>query len=82
MQICCTKKLQEQLGIVIQDGIEGNDLFCWSAHLITVKRRKTIVVVNDSNRFGFIFYGLKVRISSILTHSFYRELETVWRMKK
>jgi len=61
MQICCTKKLQEQLGIVIQDGIEGNDLFCWSAHLITVKRRKTIVVVNDSNRFGFIFYGLKVK---------------------
>jgi len=59
MQICCTKKLQDELGINVQNGSEENDLFCWSAHLITANRRKAIVVVNESNRIGFVLYGLK-----------------------
>lgn len=61
MQICCTKKLMDELGIKPQNQAEESDLFCWSAHLITVNRRKTIVIVNDSNRFGFILYGLKAK---------------------
>lgn len=50
MQICCTKKLNDELGIVPEEGTEENDLFCWSVHLSTVNRRKTVVAVNDSNR--------------------------------
>lgn len=61
MQICCTKKLQDEMGIVLQDGGSEDDLFCWSMHFITVKRRKTIVVVNDSSRFGFVLYGMKAK---------------------
>ncbi|MPQ30619.1 plasmid pRiA4b ORF-3 family protein [Clostridium estertheticum] len=61
MQICCTKKLQDEMGIVLQNETKEEDLFCWSVHLITVNRRKTIVVVNDSNRFGFVLYGLKAK---------------------
>lgn len=61
MQICCTKKLQDELGIVPEKGTEENDLFCWSVHLITVNRRKTVVAVNDSNRFGFVLHGLKAK---------------------
>ncbi|MGK0469385.1 plasmid pRiA4b ORF-3 family protein [Clostridium sp.] len=61
MQICCTKKLQDTLGIVLQNETGASDLFCWSVHLITVNRRKTIVMVNDSNRFGFVLYGLKAK---------------------
>ncbi|MDA8226624.1 MAG: plasmid pRiA4b ORF-3 family protein [Desulfitobacterium hafniense] len=61
MQIGCTKKLQDELGLVFQDGAENNDLFCWSAHLITVNRRKTLVIVNDSNRFGFVLHGMKAK---------------------
>jgi len=59
MRICCTKKLLDEIGCVTQGESEEVDFFCWSAHLITVFRRKTVVVVNDSNRFGFVLYGLK-----------------------
>lgn len=61
MQLCCTKKLLDEAGIAPISGGEDKDLFCWSAHLITVNRRKAIVAVNDSNRFGFILYGLKAK---------------------
>jgi len=61
MQICCTKRLQDELGIVPENRTEENDQFCWSVHLITANRRKTIVAVNDSNRFGFVLHGLKAK---------------------
>jgi hypothetical protein len=61
MQICCTKKLNDELGIGSVKGTEENDLFCWSVHLIIVNRRKTVVAVNDSNRFGFVLHGLKAK---------------------
>lgn len=47
---------------------ETNDFFCWSANLITVKRRKAVVVVNDSNRFGFVLFGLKAKDFAQLDH--------------
>ncbi|MFZ7131849.1 MAG: plasmid pRiA4b ORF-3 family protein [Eubacteriales bacterium] len=59
MQICCTKKLQAEIGLAVKHENGKNDLFCWSVHLITINRRKTVVAVNDGNRFGFILYGLK-----------------------
>ena len=61
MQICCTKDLQNELGITAEGGSEENDLFCWSTHIITINRRKAVVAVNDSNRFGFVLYGLKAK---------------------
>ena len=62
MLIGCTKKLQDEMGITINASVhEDNDLFSWSAHMITVNRRKTVVVVNDSSRFGFVLYGLKAK---------------------
>ncbi|UNC91237.1 plasmid pRiA4b ORF-3 family protein [Candidatus Contubernalis alkaliaceticus] len=71
MQICLTKKLQSELGVAVENGSEDNDFFCWSANLITVNRRKTVVVVNDSNRFGFVLQGLKAKDFKI-----FRELVT------
>lgn len=61
MQICCTKDLQQELGIKAEAGFEENDLFCWSAHIITINRKKAVVAVNDSNRFGFVLFGLKAK---------------------
>jgi len=61
MRICCTKKLLDEIKCVTQGESEEVDFFCWSAHLITVNRRKTVVVVNDSNRFGFVLYGMKAK---------------------
>ncbi|ERI93415.1 hypothetical protein HMPREF1982_01839 [Clostridiales bacterium oral taxon 876 str. F0540] len=61
MQICCTKDLQQELGIKAEAGFEENDLFCWSTHIITINRKKAVVAVNDSNRFGFVLFGLKAK---------------------
>lgn len=61
MQICCTKKLLTEMKIVPDSTEEEAPLFRWSVHLIIVNRRKTIVVVNDSNRFAFILHGLKAK---------------------
>lgn len=41
--------------------IDKPPLFSWHANLITVNRRKTIVLVNDSNRYVIILYGLKAK---------------------
>lgn len=59
MQICCTKRLLDELGDAPEAVKEEEDFFCWSANLIIVNRRKTVVVTNDSNRFGFVLHGLK-----------------------
>lgn len=61
MQIGLTKKLQDQTGIKVEAAAEENEIFSWSANLITVNRRKTVVVVNNMNRYGFILYGLKAK---------------------
>lgn len=61
MQIGCTKKLLDTRAVNVADHSEENELFCWSANLLTIKRKKAVVVVNDSNRFGFVLYGLKAK---------------------
>lgn len=61
MQIGCTKNLLTTLDVKAAEKIDAADLFCWSANLLTIKRRKAVVVVNDSNRYGFVLYGLKAR---------------------
>lgn len=52
-----TLKSSDEMRIVPGKGTEENDLVCWSVHLITVKRRKTLVAVNDSNRYGFVLHA-------------------------
>ncbi|HEY5556022.1 DUF6933 domain-containing protein [Acetobacterium sp.] len=66
MQIGCTKILLDTLDVKMCNQIEKNDLFCWSANLLTIKGRKAVVVVNDSNRFEFVLYDLKTKDSSQL----------------
>jgi len=66
MFIGCTKKLQDEMKIKAQEAEDTNDLYSWSAHLIIVNRKKILVVVNDSNRFGFVISGLKAKDFKIL----------------
>jgi len=62
MIIGCTKKLQDEMGVMIQKSeAQEEDLFSWSANLIKIKRRKAVVVVNDKNRLGFVLFGLKAK---------------------
>ena len=59
MLIQCTKKLLGELEIKPVPSIEEAPLFSWHANIITVNRRKTVVLCNDSNRYIVVLYGLK-----------------------
>lgn len=62
MQIGCTKKLQDYLKEKISTvDVTIDPFFSWSASLVTVNRRKTIVIVNDYSRCGFVLYGVKAK---------------------
>jgi len=61
MLIQCTKKLLDELGIKNPPQKKEPGLFSWHANLITFNRRKTLVMVNDSNRYAIVLYGLKKR---------------------
>ncbi len=59
MLIQCTKKLLEQLNIKPAAAVGEEPLFSWHANLITVNRRKAVVLVNDKNRYIIVLHGLK-----------------------
>jgi len=61
MLIQCTKKLLDVLERKPVMYEEENLLFSWHANLITLNRRKTIVLVNDKNRYVVVLYGLKAK---------------------
>ena len=60
MQVGCTKKLLDHIGVKGREFDEGIDpLLTWSAHLITVNHRRTIFVINDATIYRFVLYGVK-----------------------
>lgn len=59
MHFGCTRALLKEAGIRADERFEKRDLFSWSVHVIPFKKKKAIVAVNDSNRYGFILFGLK-----------------------
>ena len=59
IQIRCTKKLLDYLNMPSVSAAEEQDsLFCFSANLITINRRKCIVVMNNETCCGFLLYGV------------------------
>ncbi len=59
IQIGCTKKLIDYLGISPAQATKGIDpLFAFSANLILLNRRKCIVIANDATGCGFLLYGI------------------------
>ncbi len=61
MLIQCTKKLLDQLNIKEIKEIDEEPLFSWHANLVIVNRRKAVILVNDSNRYVIVLYGLKAK---------------------
>jgi len=61
MLIQCTKKLLDQLNIKPESQVDEDPLFSWHANLITVDRRKAVVLVNDNNRYAIVLHGLKAK---------------------
>lgn len=58
MIIECTKKLTDFIGAEPITAQETDPLFTWTANLITVNRRKTLVAINNGSKCRFILYGL------------------------
>jgi|SRR5665648_411890 len=56
--ICCTKKLQKEMGIGAKDMVpsesESSGLGPWHANLIYIDRRKSVLFVNDATLFNFL----------------------------
>ncbi|WP_227521950.1 plasmid pRiA4b ORF-3 family protein [Bacillus solitudinis] len=73
MQIQCTKKLLDELKVKPSAPLEEEPLYSWHANLLTVGRRKTVVLVNDSNRYVVVLYGVKTKdfkkIDELILHA-------------
>lgn len=63
MKIQGTKKLLDRVPFEVtpDSGDEGNPLYAWHANLLVIDRRKTWVLMNDSNRYVIVLHGLKAK---------------------
>lgn len=61
MLIQCTKKLLTELKIKPSPATEAEPLFSWHANMLTIDHRKTLVLMNDCNRYVIVLYGLKAK---------------------
>jgi hypothetical protein len=60
MVIHCTKKLIEAIKITPEETTD-KPLFSWHANLISINRKKTLVLENDLTRYPVVLYGLKAK---------------------
>lgn len=58
MLIQCTKKLLDKIGVESEEISQENPLFCWHANLIKIDRSNVVVLVNNSNRYTLVLWGL------------------------
>ncbi|MFC0469157.1 plasmid pRiA4b ORF-3 family protein [Halalkalibacter kiskunsagensis] len=79
MLIQCTKKLLNELKIKPSPSNEERTLFSWHANLLTVARRKTLVLMNDSNRYVIILHGLKAKDFKKLDELIIQAISEVFR---
>lgn len=61
MKLQCTKKLLDQMKAK-PELIEAQDeRFFWHANVVTVERRKMLVLVHDLTQYRIVFYGMKAK---------------------
>lgn len=63
MEVHATKKLLDTIPFlaVIDPLEEENPLFSWHANIVMINRRKTVILMNDHNRYIVVLYGLKAK---------------------
>ncbi|MCK5764306.1 MAG: plasmid pRiA4b ORF-3 family protein [Clostridiales bacterium] len=79
MLIQCTKKLLDQLDVKPKLQQEEEALFSWHANLLTVFRRKAVVLVNDKNRYIVVLHGLKAKHFKKLNEHIIEAIRTTFR---
>lgn len=81
MIINCTKKLFDQIKKEPVTVDEENPLISWHANLLTVNRRKTIVLVNDKNRYVIVLHGLKAKDFNNLNEIFIQSIRSTFEQE-
>lgn len=66
MLIQCTKKLLDELNVIPCEKPEEDTFFSWHANLITVNRKKAVVLMNNKNNYVILIFGLKAKDFKIL----------------
>ena len=62
MIIGCTKKALDYIGVcIVEEKRQTDPLFSWTANLMIVNRRKTLVVMNDKAKCCFVLYGITAK---------------------
>lgn len=62
MLIQCTKKLLDELKKKPEEQVEEEGLLTsWHGNIINLNRKKTLVLVNDKNRYTIVLHGLKAK---------------------
>ncbi|MGG0642673.1 plasmid pRiA4b ORF-3 family protein [Sporosarcina gallistercoris] len=62
MEIHGTKKLLDAISFsIVTEYVEREPLFSWHANLLVMNRRKTLVLMNDQNRYTVVLHGLKAK---------------------
>lgn len=63
MKIHGTKKLLDAIPfeVMVDSAKENNELYAWHANLLVIDRRKTLVLMNNSNRYVIVLHGLKAK---------------------
>lgn len=63
MKIHGTKKLLDAIpfDVTVDSANEENELYAWHANLLVINRRKTLVLMNNRNRYIIVLHGLKAK---------------------
>ncbi|MBV1758123.1 MAG: plasmid pRiA4b ORF-3 family protein [Dethiosulfatibacter sp.] len=78
MLIKCTKKLLDTLDAKVTEDHQESLMFSWHANVVTVNRRKTVILLNDLNRYVIVLYGLKKKDFSNMDKLILRAINDVF----
>lgn len=82
MIIHCTKKLLAELKMKPDTNVENEEwepLFSWHANVIVINRRKTVVLVNDENRYTVVLHGLKAKDIKMLDQLIFQAIKETFQ---
>lgn len=79
MRLGCTKKLLDYLGVKPEKAtVPVEPLFEWTANLIVVNRRETLVV-HTASRTTFVIHGLTAKVRGKLPELILKRIRTLLR---
>lgn len=78
MKLQCTKKLLDLLKIKPEAGAEEEKKFSWHANVVTMDRRKMLVLVHDATQYRIVFYGMKAKEWKNLDSVIRQGIQSVW----